>query len=435
VLLAALLCLMALVPATAGARAPRTFFGMQTWGFNPTATAFDAMGAARIGNYRLNLLWGGVEPTPGKRIWVEYDQIVTKAARNGITLLPTLFGSPSFAAKLPTYPPKSKRARNAFLAFVHDAVARYGHDGTFWHAHPGLRYTPITAWQVWNEPNFPAYWFKRPNPRSYVRFLARAAKVIRRTDPRGRVVLAGIPDTHNKHGMRLLRYIKALYRAPGFKRAFDVMAVHTYARNAAGVARILGRVRRVMRAAGDGRTPLWVTEFGWSTRSPKRTAFATTARGQARRLTSTLRMFIRRRARYHLGKVFWFSLVDRSLAPGERDWWAPYTGLFKVSGAPKRAWFAFVKVTGGKPAPPLSALPPASGDGTVGTGPAAGAQPGGGTGTGPAPGVAPGATAPAPGSTGQSGGGGGTGGGGGGSGGGGGGGGCLIGPSPVPICL
>ena len=354
----ALACLLGLLAAlllaapSAHARMPASFFGMQTWAFNPSASEFDAMGAARVGIYRINFLWAGVEPTPGQRIWVEYDQIAAKAAHAGVRMLPVLCSSPPWAAKVVQYPP-SRATTGAWLAFVHDAIARYGRGGSFWRAHPDVPYRPVTSWQVWNEPNFPAYWFKHPNARQYARFLKTTARTIRSTDRRARVVLAGLPQS--SHGVPIARFLSAIYRVRGARNAFDVVAIHPYARGPRGVAALVARTRRIMRRFHDRRTPLWITEMGWSTHSPKRLAYATTARGQASRLRRTFRLLIRRRHRYHLGLIAWFSLRDRDLFAGEKDWWAPFTGLFSAAGTPKPAWRAFVRVTGGRATSALAA--------------------------------------------------------------------------------
>src|SRR4051794_36490105 len=127
----------ALVSAGIAATAPyagavnREFFGVvavQT----PSTAQFSAMGRGRVGTLRILLYWPTVEPTRGTRNWGLYDQIVADAALEGVRVMPTLFGSPYFAAPRLTQYPITRGARQAFIQFVTDAVNRYKAGGTFW---------------------------------------------------------------------------------------------------------------------------------------------------------------------------------------------------------------------------------------------------------------------------------------------------------------
>jgi hypothetical protein len=392
---AALVVSAALGAGTAAARAPSAFFGIQSWK-NPVATDFQRMHAARVGTFRLSLLWSIVEFQRGARNWGPYDQIFADAARSRVRLLPVVLSSPRFAAKRYQYPPRSRGARRAYAKFLGDAVKRYGRNGSFWRAHRELPYKPVTAWQIWNEPNYPAYWFKRPKAKQYVAFLKLSRKTIRRADRHGKVVLAGIANT--RHGVSYTRFITGVYRAGG-KRYFDVMAVHPYASTPRGVLKVVKRTRAIMRRYGDSRTSVWVTEIGWATggkvsRGTRR--FKTSLRGQAKRLRSTYRLLLRARGRYRIGMGVWFAWRDRTPDPGERNWWAINTGLFTRAGAPKPAWLAYAKVAGGKagsgplgvqepktgpitaPVPTGGAPPGAPSSGSPGTTPGGGGGGGGG---------------------------------------------------------
>jgi hypothetical protein len=337
-LVALLLCSTA-----AAARAPRGFFGVQSWG-TPTATEFDAMGRSRVDVFRFNLEWSSVEPFPGRRAWGRYDEVVAGAARNAIRLLPVLYGSPPFAAVRSTDPPMTPSARTAFSRFVADAVRRYGPGGAFWREHPELPYFPVATWQVWNEPNFGAYWFGRPNPRQYLTLVRLTRTAVRGVDPRARIALAGLPESRG--GMPIARYLTGLYAVRGASRLFDVVAVNPYALDQRGVVGAVKRVRTIMDRHRDRRTPIWVTEIGWATGGP-RSPFRTSTQGQAALLARSYRAGLRLHSRYRLEMMVWFSWRDRSLYAGEGDWWAPHTGLFSLSGAAKPAWRAFVGLTGG----------------------------------------------------------------------------------------
>jgi hypothetical protein len=353
-----LLFVLLATAAPAGAKVPRSFFGVQSWAFNPTPAEFHRMGQGHLGTYRVDLFWGGVEPTRGQRIWTEYDQIVANAAKEGIDVLPVLISSPRFAASRPQFPPRTKAGKQAFAAFVTDAVKRYGPKGTLWAANPSLPYRPIHEWQIWNEPNFPVYWFNRPNARQYAAFVKLTAKAIRAVDPAATIALAGLPES--KHGIPIVKYLTSFYRVKGIKKYFDVVAVHPYARGPAGVIGAVQRVRSIMNRFGDSSKQIWVTEVGWASSGPKkRNPFVTTKRGQAARLKSTFALVVRKKATYNIGMIIWFAWRDRPLMRGEKNWWAPHTGLFDLRGRPKPAWRAYVRFTRGNvgggsvgPAPP-----------------------------------------------------------------------------------
>jgi hypothetical protein len=345
VLLATALASLALGASRAAARPdfPRGFFGMQGWQ-EPAGAELDAMGRARVDVWRFNLDWSTVEPLPGHRAWRRYDDLVEGLARNGITPLPVLYGSPRFAAATSNDPPIRPSAAAAFARFVTDAVRRYGRGGAFWQLHPELPYTPVVTWQVWNEPNFGAYWNGKPNPRQYVAMVRSVSGAIRAADRRARVMLAGLPESRG--GMPIARFLRAIYAVHGSRSLFDVVALNPYARDARGVTAAVKRVHAVMAAGGDGRKPIWLTELGWATGGPP-SPFRISASGQARRLVGSYRTVLALRPRYHVDAIVWFAWRDRPLATGEHDWWAPHAGLFSLSGKAKPAWRAFTGLTGG----------------------------------------------------------------------------------------
>ncbi len=341
--------LVAVAPRPAEARVPASFFGIQSWS-NPSPAAFKRLAAARIGTYRFNLLWSVVEYRKGARNWEPPDAVVANAAVARVTVLPVILSSPRFAAKRYQYPPRSKKALRSYTAFVRDAVRRYGRLGTFWRDHPELPYRPVKFWQVWNEPNFPAYWYKRPSAKQYVRFLKLTRKTLKRQDRGAKIVLAGIPDTRVKRSVRMIPFLQRIYRARG-RKAFDVMAVHPYAKRPRDVITAVRKARAVMRRYRDSRKQIWVTEIGWATAgkvSRHTRPFKTSKKGQASRLKQSFRALLKVRRRYRVGMGVWFALSDRARYRGERDWWAIHTGLFDRRGRAKLAWKALAKVAGGR---------------------------------------------------------------------------------------
>ncbi len=100
---------LALAGAPAADAAPRSFYALQSWS-TPSYGELVRMRQGGAGTYRFALLWPVVEPTRGARNWAPYDEVVTRAARAGLRMLPVLHGSPPFAARRATYPPRSRAA-------------------------------------------------------------------------------------------------------------------------------------------------------------------------------------------------------------------------------------------------------------------------------------------------------------------------------------
>ena len=90
-----------------------------------------------------------------------------------------------------------------------------------------------------------------------------------------------------------------------------------------------------------------MTEIGWGSQ-PAATPphLSTNEATQAARLTASLTALGRQRARLGVERAFWFAWRDRALVPGERDWWAPNTGLFRADGSAKPSWQAFQRLGG-----------------------------------------------------------------------------------------
>ena len=340
------LALVLLAGSPAAAAVPRGFFGIHAWTTPPEAD-FARMSLANAGTYRTNFFWYDVEPRPGRRDWEPYDEIVARATRARMAVLPVILGSPSFAASITRDPPRP-RALHRYRAFVRDLVARYG-PGTAFFRNRSLPERPITAWQVWNEPNLRFFWRDRPSAREYAALLRLTAREIKSVDADARVIMAGLPEGIERNGnVSSARYLDSIYRVAGAAADFDVVALHPYAPDDLGIHRLIRRVREVMRRHGDARTELWITETGFASGGP-RSAYTSSESGQAERMRRTFAMILRNRARFRIGRVVWFSLRDRRLRPRERDFWTFRTGLFRRSGSPKPAWRLFARYAGGDP--------------------------------------------------------------------------------------
>ncbi|HSK50533.1 MAG TPA: hypothetical protein VK889_08570 [Solirubrobacterales bacterium] len=365
--LIAVCCTVALViGAQTGSAAPppkppKGFFGIapQT---ELTQRDVEYMKAGGIESIRWPLLWHLVQPTAkGGYNWAVFDPVVGLAARQGISVLPVVFGTPRWlAGKETKMPIDSARARRAWKAFLRAAVDRYGPRGELWaEKAPGVvqyepaipRPKPIRTWQVWNEANF--FYFAFPvSPTRYARLLKLSTPAIKRADRGARVVLSGLfgePTAGRKRGMAAEDFLAALYRVRGIKSRFDGVALHPYAVDAETLEELVEGMHEVMLDNRD-RVPFYVTEMGWGSQNNfKIVAFEQGHRGQVRQLRDSYRYLMENQRRLNLKQVYWYSWKDLPDSCSFCD----SVGFFK-SGPKFRAkpsWRAFVGITGGRARP------------------------------------------------------------------------------------
>lgn len=334
--------LACVVPQRALAAEPaRSFFGMQGWVL-PGARDLAMMKRGGVGTVRA-VFDGARLASASGATWEPYDALMAAAARERIEVLPTLLGFPGAVRQVKR--PRTRAERTVWAGFVRAVVTRYGHGGTFWAAQPQLEPMPLRFYQVWNEPNLPAYWRPVRDVPGYLGLVRLTRARLLAVDPKASIVLAGLPDS--RLGTPSVDYLRAIYARPGARGLFDVVAVHPYAPDAPDVLAKLSRVRALMDRVGDRRTPIWVTELGWAT-GGLRSPYRTTELGQAARIARTFRALLAARGRLRLERVVLFGLQDRAYVATETRWWGPRVGLFDLGGHPKPAWGTFVGVTGGR---------------------------------------------------------------------------------------
>ena len=338
--------------SAAAAQAPPGFVGLVSddafWGTDADTSRVHTMAAiaatgARV--LRQSFYWSIIEKQPGQYDFWLYDQYVGAAARANLSILPILFDPPAFRSARPasgarrgTYPPANY---TDFASFAAVLVRRYGPDGEFWRRHPELPQLPIRSWQVWNEPNIPAYWPSGPNPAEYATMLRTVGEGIKAVDPGAKVITAGLNES--ELGIKLVPFLQGMYRA-GAKGSFDVLALHPYAPGSDLVTAQLGRAVRELRRNGDDARTI-VTELGWATGGPPRRALVVSEEGQAALIRRTFTQLARYRGRLRLDGVFYFNWRDVAAPAGASDHWGLHTGLLREDGSPKPAMQALTNVT------------------------------------------------------------------------------------------
>jgi hypothetical protein len=133
-----------------------------------------------------------------------------------------------------------------------------------------------------------------------------------------------------------------LYRVHGARRAFDAVSIHPYAARPKGVIRACEELRTLMDRHHDRKTPIWITELGWSTggvgwaQSPFRASEA----AQAKFLSRTYRRLIALRKRLRLRQVVWHGWQDAQ--PGTP--WTINMGLIRFDESAKPSLAAYARV-------------------------------------------------------------------------------------------
>ncbi len=345
----------ALLAPGAGASVKPSFWGLNL-AFYESVPRGDRTRLENAGlrTMRVTLNWYAIQPSRLQTDWSKPDALFTRLAKLGIQPQPLIFGSPFWAngatsltgqpldGQTHAMPPVgTASARAAWQSFVQAAVNRYKPGGTFWtafeQANPGVKPRPIRRWQIWNEPNIPEFFQPKPSVREYARLVRIADRAVDAADPTAKVALAGMlvnarfPET---------RFLRKLYARPGMSDSFDMVAVHPYGGTVQAVRREVDAVRRTMRQAHDGATPIWVSETSWSSgRNASRIDKG--LRGQARELRRTFRMYVHNHRRWRLAEVSWFDLHDPNPDPGTGCDWCRHAGLINYHGRPKPAWRAF----------------------------------------------------------------------------------------------
>lgn len=191
---------------------------------------------------RADFSWSGIERKQGEWYFEHLDKVVNTAQEYGVTILPILDYSVSWA--FPTY-----RHPDAWLEYVRQTVT---------HFKDRIRY-----WEVWNEENLKGFWGEEPDPKDYAEFLKKTYRTIKEIDPELIVVYGGLAGTPTEF------YEKSLQAGAG--DFFDVANIHPYRGGMTSensINRFLEDIQDfhdlTVQYCGKDK-PLWITEMGWAT--------------------------------------------------------------------------------------------------------------------------------------------------------------------------
>jgi polysaccharide biosynthesis protein PslG len=213
---------------------------------------------------RVDVGWSSLETdSKGPRGWYldKLDLLVAGASARGLKVLPGVLGTPCWASSAPDtlrqgcqagwwnrdqitmYPPRNNQDFADIAVFI---ANRY--EGK------------LAAIELWNEPNLSEdrFWIAPDEPKAY-------AELVKAAYPRLKAAAPSLPVLAGALAYGNDAWVRGMY-ANGIKGHYDGLAIHPYNTGAprAGSWSGIEWARNLQREAGDD-TPLWVTEFGWST--------------------------------------------------------------------------------------------------------------------------------------------------------------------------
>jgi hypothetical protein len=329
--LIALLATLAVAPSAHAASSGVNVNGV------PTAQNVDDIIGSGSQYARFFVLWSDMEATRGSfdnLLLSTYQDQFARLNAAGVKPVVVVMGAPSWAngSSDRLVPPHSPAEFGAFMGTL--AAKLRG---------------KVSAYEVWNEPDAAAFWHTTPSAAQYTALLKASYPAIKAGDPSAMVITG--PTTGNDYA-----WIDGLYKN-GAKGSFDAVAVHTdtacldrgpefFYREGGVVGQFsfLGyrSVHDVMAANGDGDTPIWMTELGWS--STNKTCARGHWAGKKPAGVGEANQAAYLKQAYHcltfdpyVQVALWFNLQDLSAADDEMNRY----GLLRADHSQKPSWGAF----------------------------------------------------------------------------------------------
>lgn len=227
----------------------------------------DLTKAKRFGadQLRLDISWALIQPERNVVDWARTDRLFNRAKAKGVNVLAVIGFAPEWG-KYQSGPQEGAVRPEAFADFVDAAARRYKFKAA--------------AWEIWNEPNQTRSWIAPPDPAAYARVVEAASKPIRRHDPKAKILMGSLaPAVDDPAGVEIspITFLEGVYDAGIRRGAYDAVSVHPFSYPALpsgdeewNTFNRLPDIYSVLRRNGDGRKPLWLTEYGARTGSSER---------------------------------------------------------------------------------------------------------------------------------------------------------------------
>lgn len=195
---------------------------------------------------RIAFGWDAIEPEHGRYDWSFWDDFVRMADEMQIKLIPYVCYTPQWAATdqgedFWRSPPRDPEDFARFMAVI---VSHYKH--------------VIHSWELWNEPDNPAYWLGTRE--QFAALVQAGSRAVRATDPRAIIVLGGIVGETD--------FLEGLFRSDRIAPSVDVVNLHSYFETwhpdpIETLPSYIARAAEIVRDYGEGE-PLWMAETGYS---------------------------------------------------------------------------------------------------------------------------------------------------------------------------
>jgi VCBS repeat-containing protein/YVTN family beta-propeller protein len=224
-----------------------------------TNRALDLLKADGVNTIRIMVPWAGVEATDDVWNWTAIDRVVNSAIARDMEVQAFLNSPPGWAVVPGTPALGGPPADNQeYAEFVSMVATRYA--------------GKISAYEVWNEPNYYRFWEPTPNAAAYTELLKVAYTAIKAADPNAVViggVIAAAPDSGTQF-VNSARFVTEMYEA-GAAGYFDALSFHPYhyfvkfsegGGMPSSPLTLVNQIHDVMVANGDGNKKIWATEYG-----------------------------------------------------------------------------------------------------------------------------------------------------------------------------
>ncbi|MCT7659922.1 cellulase family glycosylhydrolase [Mycobacterium deserti] len=227
-----------------------------------------------VNTVRVLIPWADIQPVPPgqfptpeweESMWTRSQYIIDKASSLGMGVLGVLNTTPAWGddPDEPGYGIYTPPDPDLYAAWAATVAERFQ--------------GKVSAYEIWNEPNYAAYWTAGPDPAHYTEILKAAYAAIKGVDDEA-LVVAGVLGTVQNSGVTMnpVSFIEQMY-ANDAKGFFDALSIHPYnyqVKFSQGLdptnqwqtpLEQLIAIRQLMLANGDEELKIWATEYGLST--------------------------------------------------------------------------------------------------------------------------------------------------------------------------
>lgn len=220
----------------------------------------DTLQSIGVQDVRVFVPWIYVEPGNGVYNWSSIDMVIQAAQARNMGVMAELASTPLWAAPSGTIPGAGTPDPATFASFATAVAQRYG--------------TAISAYEIWNEPNY-ALSSDPIDPVAYAALLKAAYPAIKAVDPSATIVAGALGSVVSFGGVTMdpVTFVKQMLAA-GAANYFDALSFHPYQESlpfssGLGVANSplsqLNAIYQLMTQYGDGLKKIWISEFGAST--------------------------------------------------------------------------------------------------------------------------------------------------------------------------